>query len=123
MTTDPTPPAPAPASPARTWEMLCHLSALAGFFIPFGNIIGPVLVWQIKKNELPSVDPHGKESVNFQISCLIYAAAAVILIVVLIGIPILFLIAIGDLVLVVIASIKANNGETYRYPLTIRFIK
>ena len=103
--------------------MLCHLSALAGFVIPFGNIIGPVLVWQIKKNEFPSVDEHGKESVNFQISVLIYCAICFVLTFVLIGIPLLVAVGLGSLVLIIIAGIKANNGEHYRYPLTIRFIK
>jgi uncharacterized protein len=118
------PPAASPApSQSKTWDMLCHLSALAGFIIPFGNIIGPVLVWQIKKNEFPSVDVHGKESVNFQISVVIYAFIGFLLTFVLIGIPLLVLLALGSLVLIVIASIKANNGEAYRYPATIRFLK
>jgi uncharacterized Tic20 family protein len=112
-----------PLSQARTWDMLCHLSALAGYIIPFGNIIGPLLVWQLKKNEYPSVDAHGKEAVNFQISVLIYFFISVLLSVVLIGIPLLIAVGLGSLVLIVIASIKANNGEAYRYPLTIRFIK
>jgi hypothetical protein len=110
-------------SQAWTWDMLCHLSALAGYVIPFGNIIGPVLVWQIKKTEFPSVDVHGKEAVNFQISVLIYTFVSILLTFVLIGIPLLVATVIGNLVLIVIASIKANNGETFRYPLTIRFIK
>ncbi len=111
------------SSKARTWDMLCHLSALAGYLLPLGNIIGPVLVWQLKKNEFPSVDEHGKEAVNFQISVSIYFLVGLLLSLVLIGIPLLFAIGIGSLVLIIIASIKANNGEFYRYPLTIRFIK
>ena len=55
----------------RNWSMLCHLSALAGLFIPFGYIIGPLIVWQIKKSELPEIDPHGKESLNFQLTMLV----------------------------------------------------
>ena len=65
---------PSPESQARTWNMLCHLSALAGFIgIPFGNILGPLLVWQIKKNEIPSVEVHGKAAMNFQITATIAA--------------------------------------------------
>jgi hypothetical protein len=112
-----------PRSQARTWDMLCHLSALAGYVIPFGNVIGPVIIWQIKKTEFPSVDEHGKEAVNFQISVLIYTFVSILLTFVLIGIPLLVATVIGNLVLIVIATIKANNGEAYRYPLTIRFIK
>ena len=110
-------------SEARTWAMLCHLSALAGFIIPFGNLIGPLLVWQIKKDMDPLVDDQGKESLNFQISMTIYSIVAGFLIIVLIGILLLPVIIIGGLILIIIASMKANNGEQYRYPLTIRFIK
>jgi len=112
-----------PMSQARTWDMLCHLSALAGYVIPFGNVIGPVIIWQIKKTEFPSVDEHGKEAVNFQISVLIYTFVSILLTFLLIGIPLLVATVIGNLVLIAIATIKANNGEAYRYPLTIRFIK
>ena len=103
--------------------MLCHLSALAGYVIPFGNVIGPLIIWQTKKSEFPSVDEHGREAVNFQISVLIYTFVSILLTFVLIGIPLLVATVIGNLVLIVIATIKANNGEAYRYPLTIRFIK
>jgi uncharacterized protein len=121
--TDQPPPVNPPPSPDRTWDMLCHLSALAGYVIPFGNIIAPLIIWQIKKTELPSVDVHGKEAVNFQISVLIYTFVSIFLTFIVIGIPLLVATVIGNLVLIVIASLKANNGETFRYPLTIRFIK
>jgi glycerate dehydrogenase len=108
----------------RTWAMLSHLSALTLFVgIPFGNLLGPLLVWLLKRNEYPLVDEHGKESLNFQLSMTIYALFAALLIIVLIGIPLLVALAVIDAVLVVIASIKASNGEAYRYPLTIRLIK
>jgi len=113
---------PPPPSSARSWEMLCHLSALLGYIIPFGNFIGPLLVWQLKKNEYPSIDPHGKESLNFQISCLIYAIVSGLLIFVLIGIPLLIALGVFDLVCVIIATIKVNNGTPWRYPLTLRLI-
>jgi uncharacterized protein len=120
----PPPVAMPPASPssARTWETLCHLSALLGYVVPLGNFIGPLLVWQLKKNEFPSVDPHGKESLNFQISCLIYAIVSGLLIFVLIGIPLLVAVGVFDLVCVIIATIKVNNGDPWRYPLTLRLI-
>jgi uncharacterized protein len=114
---------PPPRPPDRTWDVLCHVSALAGFIIPLGNIIGPLIVWLIKKQELPSVDLHGKESLNFQISVTIYMLVSAILMLVLIGFLLMIVVAIGAIVLVVIAAIKAGNGEFYRYPLSIRFIK
>ncbi len=116
---------PPPVSPDEmTWGMLCHLSALAGFIgVPFGNIVGPLVVWMIKKDELPFVDDQGKEALNFQISLTIYALVSGILILLLIGIVLLPAVLIFGLVMVIVASLKANSGEAYRYPLSIRFIK
>jgi uncharacterized Tic20 family protein len=99
------------------------LAALAGLVVPFGTILGPLVVWLLKKNDVPSVDAHGKESLNFQISMLIYAIGSAVLILVFIGFLLLAAVAIADLVCVIIASVKASNGESYRYPLTIRFLK
>ena len=119
----------------RTWDALCHLAALTVFIgIPFGNIIGPLVVWLIKRNESLSVDEHGKESLNFQISLAVYLLAGtgitVSLILVIIGIflvPLLIAaVVLGtllDVIFIIIAAVKASNGEFYRYPLTIRFIQ
>jgi len=106
----------------KMWGMLCHLSALAGFVIPFGNIIGPLVVWMLKKDEFPHVDDQGKEALNFQISMTIYFIVGAILILVAIGIVILPILGIFWLIMIVIASIKANDGEKYRYPFTIRLV-
>jgi uncharacterized protein len=114
---------PPPRAPDRTWDVLCHVSALAGFILPLGNIIGPLIVWLIKKQEMPSVDAHGKESLNFQISVTIYMLVSAILVLVLIGLLLMVVVAIGALVLIIVAAVKAGNGEFFRYPLTIRFIK
>lgn len=109
---------------ARLWGMLCHLTALSLFIgVPFGNILGPLVVWLIKKEEFPFVDDQGKESLNFQVSITIYAAVSGILVFVIIGIPLLIALAVLSLVLVVMASLKANDGVPYRYPLTIRFFR
>ena len=106
----------------KMWGMLCHLSALAGFVIPFGNIIGPLVVWMLKKDEFPHVDDQGKEALNFQISMTIYFIVGAILILVAIGIVIIPILGIFWLIMIVIASIKANDGEKYRYPFTIRLV-
>jgi uncharacterized Tic20 family protein len=105
------------------WAMLCHLSALSGFIIPFGSLIGPLVVWQIKKNQYPIVDDQGKEALNFQITITLAAIVSAILIVVLVGIALLIAVGIASLVFTIIAAIKANNGETYRYPFCLRLIK
>lgn len=107
----------------KMWAMLCHLSALALFIIPvFGNIIAPLVIWILKKEEFPHVDDQGKEALNFQISMTIYFTAAAFLILVAIGIVILPLLGIFWLIMIIIASIKANDGEKYRYPFTIRLV-
>ena len=120
-----TPPPPAGPTPSdvRTWCVLCHASALAGFFFYFlGHILGPLIVWLMKRGDSPKIDAYGKESLNFQISMLIYDAVAAILCIVLIGVPILIALWVLNTVLVIIASVKAGQGEFYRYPFTIRLI-
>lgn len=112
------------AKQENTWGMLCHLTALAGFIgIPLGNIIGPLVIWLIKRHEYPFVEEQGKESLNFQISMTIYGLIASLLILVFIGIFLLIALVIADVVFVIIASVKTSNREVYRYPLTIRFLK
>jgi len=109
---------------ARMWAMFCHLAALAGLVVPVvGCIIGPLIVWQIKKEEFTFVDEQGKEAVNFQISMLIYGIVAGLLCFVCVGFVLLPAVAVFDLIFLLIAAVKANDGEHYRYPLTIRFIK
>ncbi len=120
---------------SRNWAMGCHLSALALYIgIPFGNILGPLIIWLLKKDEIPLVDEQGKESLNFQISLLLYGAVAVILIVIfsltIIFIPLaiilgmlLLVFGLVNLILIIIASLKVSNGESFRYPLTMRLLK
>src|SRR2546430_5250595 len=116
-------PATSTSSEVRNWCVLCHASALAGlFFHFFGHLLGPLIVWLMKRNDAPEIDAAGKESLNFQISMLIYDIIAGILCLVLIGIPILIALWILNTVFVIIASVKTSQGEVYRYPLTIRLI-
>ena len=117
------PPSPPGTSDERMWAMFAHLSALIGFVIPFGSILGPLIIWQIKKNEYPLVDDQGKEALNFQITMAIAFVVSLVLMVVLIGFLLIWVVGLFDLVMIVIASIKANNGERYRYPFTLRLVK
>jgi uncharacterized Tic20 family protein len=120
------PPAPAPGNKdERMWAMFCHLSAFVGYVIPvpFANIIGPLVIWLIKREEYPMVNDQGKEALNFQITIGIGLVAGLLLSFVCIGIPIVIALAIADLVFVIIAAIKANEGVLYRYPFAIRFVK
>jgi uncharacterized Tic20 family protein len=138
---------------ARNWAVLCHLSALLWLVgVPFGNILGPLIVWLIKKNDYPFVDDQGKEALNFHISLTIYLIGAMILFV-LFGVSMLplfwpfhhgfwdfwnplampfFLIpgialVIGIFVLgvvfAIVAAVKASDGVAYRYPITLRLIR
>ncbi len=109
---------------ACMWAMFCHLAGLCVFVVPFvGNIVGPLILWQIKKDEYPFVGEQGKEAVNFQISMTIYGLISAALSFVCIGFFLLAAVGVVDLVFLLIAAVKANNGQHYRYPLTIRFIK
>jgi len=116
---------------ARMWAMICHLGGLAGLLpiVPvIGSIIAPLIIWQIKKEDSSFVDEQGKEAVNFQISMVLYGlVGSIVCLATCVGaflIPgVICVVVIVDLVFLLIAAVKANNGYRYRYPLTIRFIK
>lgn len=106
----------------RLWAAFSHLSALAIFFIPFGNILGPLVIWLLKRDDSEFIGDQAKEALNFQISLTIYTLVATILIIFLIGIPLLLLIVIGGFFTTIIAAIRANDGIVYRYPLSMKII-
>jgi uncharacterized Tic20 family protein len=125
LTMETTQPSPGSTSSAelRTWNVLCHASALLGFFFPWaGHVIAPLIVWLVKRGDSPEIDAHGKESINFQLSMLVYSAISAILCLVLVGFVLLAILHILNVVLVIIASIRASEGKFYRYPITIRFL-
>ena len=108
----------------QNWAMGCHLAALSGFVIPLGNIVGPLVVWLIKKDTMPMVNQHGKESLNFQITVLIAFMVCLVLTLVVIGVVLMFVVGIGALVLTIMAAVKVSNGQfDYKYPFTLRLIK
>jgi len=102
---------------ATNMAMLCHLLAA------FTSFIGPLIIWLVKKDDDPFIDDQGKEALNFQITVLIAMVISGLLCFVCIGFVLLLLVWISDLVFCVIASVKASNGQAYRYPLVIRFVK
>ena len=112
-----------PNKDERLWGMFCHLIAFSGYLVPLGSVLGPLIIWLIKKDEMPFVDDQGKESLNFQLTMLIAVIVSIILMFVLIGFVLIGVIIIYQIVVIIIASIKANEGVRYRYPYTIRFIK
>lgn len=125
----------------RTWSMLCHISALAGILFSLGSVLGPLLVWQLKKNELPEVEAHGKAAVNFQLTVLIVNVIGWIVMSVTIGFSallfspfsalgsglgigsVLALINLVAYILAVMAGIRANDGRFYKYPFSITFVR
>jgi len=118
------PPVVSSSCNVRTWCVLAHATALAGFLVPVaGHIVGPLIIWLAKRVDSPEIDAHGKESLNFQLSMLIYNVIAGILCLLIIGFAILFVLHILNVVLVIVASIQASEGKLYRYPISIRLIK
>lgn len=103
--------------------MFCHLSAFAGYFFPFGGIIGPIICWISRKDESEWVNANGKSSLNFQLSLLLYTVLAIPLCFIIVGIPILLALVLLEFICVIIASVRASKGEVYKYPLSIPFIQ
>ncbi|MBI1317376.1 MAG: DUF4870 domain-containing protein [Candidatus Hydrogenedens sp.] len=98
------------------------IACLVGFVCPFGNIIGPLVVWLLKRDTSPFVDDQGKEALNFQLSLTIYSLVAALLVIVLVGLLLLPALLIAAVVLTIVAAIKANDGVAYRYPYIFRLL-
>jgi len=111
----------------RTVASFAHLSAFTGFLVPFGNLIAPTVIYFMKREESEFIAEHAREAINFQISMLIAFLAAWVLLFTIIGIPfaLVFMLAIPiiNIVCIIIAAIKASDGERYEYPLTLRLLK
>ena len=114
---------PTPTLDERRWCIVLHISALAGMFIPLGNVIGPLVVWLIKKPESALVDRHGKAALNFQISSTIYYIAMGFLVIVFIGLPLLVVYTLFWFVMVILATVRAADDKDPGYMLSIQFFK
>ena len=114
---------PKPSQEVRQWAMFCHLSGLLGIWFPFGSLIGPLILWQMKREKDSFIDAQGKEALNFQITMTIATLIGVGLTVVLIGYLLIIPVVICSFVLPMLAGVKANNGFPYRYPFTWRLLK
>ena len=112
-----------PSAEERNWAVGCHLAALSGLVTGIGFILGPLIVWLIKKDESPFVSDQGKEALNFQITMALAVVVACMLIIVLIGVLLLILIGLFNLLCIIVAAVKASEGKLYRYPLNLRLIK
>ena len=107
----------------RQWAFALHLSLLAGHVMPLAGWIVPVLIWQLKKDDLPGLDEHGKNAVNWIISAVIYGLVSVLLVFVVVGVFLLIALGILGLIFPIIAAIKANEGVAWKYPMAITFLK
>ncbi|MFZ9979602.1 MAG: DUF4870 domain-containing protein [Opitutales bacterium] len=108
---------PTPTPDEKNLSLLMHVLSLVGF-----SLIGPLIVWLVKKDESAFIDRQGRELLNFQLSLLIYLLGSLLLSFILIGIPLLIVIGLGSFVLTIIGLVKATEGKIYRYPLTIRML-
>jgi uncharacterized Tic20 family protein len=126
------PAAPAPAATPSTsssdkdfrmWAMILHFSLLAGFVIPLGGLIAPIIIWQIKKEEFPALNEHAYSIFNWMLSALIYAVVCGILTLVVIGVFGFMALAVVGVIFPIIGGIKANEGVLWPYPLTLNLLK
>ena len=129
------PPLPpgSPSADERQWGMFAHLASLVGIVIPLGTILGPLVVWLVKKDTMPFVDDQGKEALNFNITLLIvgvvFGVIGAIFTAITLGlgailvVPVALALGVAWLVFTIMAAMKVNDGVAYRYPLTIRLIK
>jgi uncharacterized protein len=107
----------------RNTAVVAHLSTFAGLVLPFGSVIGPLAVWLTRRNEDPFIDDAGREALNFGISIAIYGLVMLVAALMLIGIPFLIVGLVAWVVLASLAAAKASQGQGYRYPLTMRFVR
>ena len=108
---------PIPSQDEKNLALIMHVLSLVGF-----SLIGPLIIWLIKKDESAFINIQGRELLNFQLSILIYAVICIPLCFILIGIPMLFVVGIASLILTIIGLIRATEGKIYRFPLTIRML-
>lgn len=109
-------------SEEQKWLSLLHLSGLAGYLIPFGSVVGPLVMWLLRRDMSARVETEGKDALNFHLSMLLYYLVSIPLAFIFVGIFTAIAIAVVEIVFTIIATVKASKGEAYRYPLAIRFV-
>ncbi len=113
-----------PGKSERDWAVACHLAAFAGLILPYvGIVLGPLIIWLLKKEEMPFVADQGREAVNFQLTIFIAGIVCVVLMWLFVGLLLFVALGLFDLVVTIIAAVKASEGIAYRYPVNLRLIK
>jgi uncharacterized Tic20 family protein len=113
----------APTREERTWAMLAHILPLPAISVAVGHIVAPLIIWLLKRDESAFVDDQAKEALNFQISFSIYGLICGALSLACVGVFLMIALGIAWVVLAIIATLRANDGIAYCYPLTIRLVK
>ncbi len=108
---------------ARRIAMACHLCGLAGYVVPFGSLVVPLVVWLVNRRAHPFIDEQGREALNFQLTVLVFSLLCLALALVLIGFLLLILLWIWHIVFTIIGAVRASDGQHFRYPMTIRFLR
>ena len=106
----------------RTWGVLAHAGGFAGLAVPFGNVVAPLVVWLAKRDESRFVDENGVRALNFQLTWSIILFATVLSVLIAVGVVLFPLAMLAWLILTVLGTVKASEGEVYDYPLTIHFV-
>lgn len=134
MSDDTTPAMAAPDTPERGWAMAAHLCGLLWLlgsggllFLPFGTlalftVLGPLIIWKAKGEDMPFAGGQAKEALNFQITMLLLGLASCLLLIVGIGFLLLWILGLLNLIFVIIAAIQVNDGKPYRYPFALRLV-
>ena len=110
-----------PTDEEKQWAMFVHLSQFLGFLVPVAGLIAPIVIWQMKKKDSPYIDANGRVVTNWILSAFIYSIICVLLAFIVIGIPLLLALVVFAVVFPIVGGIKANDGEVWSYPMSIRF--
>jgi uncharacterized Tic20 family protein len=111
------------SSDVNMWSMFIHLSQFCGYFFPLAGLVVPIVLWQMKKDESEIIDKHGRIVINWILTEFIYGIVFVLLCVILIGIPLILALIVVSIVFPIVGGVKANNGELWPYPFSIRFFR
>ncbi len=123
---------PKPLEPAevslkeqRQWAMGVHLACFSAYLgVPVGNFLGPLLVWQWKKDEIPGLDQHGRDACNFHLTMTIYMMVCLgFTMFCFVGILPMLALGVYSTVMSVLAAVAAQEGKPYRYPGSIELLK
>ncbi len=116
-------PGGSPSAEERNWALAAHLAGLLGYLVVVGSIVGPLVVWLVKKEESEFIADQALEALNFQITVFLLTVVCIVLALCVVGALLLIPLAVADLVFTIVAAMAASRGERYRYPFSLRLVK